>query len=322
MSKQPEVSTVVPRTREEFEQALKERRELTRMLVPSAEPGGQAKPGAPPVRYVEPPRPAAPPAPVVDVEKVATARDAKLTEVNSKVIELRRLEVTLSEQEQNAKDLITQMKSERQALLVQKEELERSVIRIQQDIARQEALDLLGQQETAQARANSIVPGEQAAREVKELLEPLITKTVLGLAKLKGLLATHGSFLERARNLRAPAGFTDENERLSYISTSEAGGRLLDELHASIKQHERALQKASVLMSRTTLNVDPRGTYGSEPDHTLVCEVQLVLEQASGMVQAKRFGSSIKVATPKAYNEAPTTSTVEMFTSNIDSYIT
>lgn len=319
--KKPEVSTVIPKTREEFEKALAERRALTTMLVPGKEPAGQAKPGAPPVTYAEAPRPAVPPAPQIDREKVVSARDARLAEVDAKVEEMRRLEVELETQQKNAEELVKQMKSERQAILVQKEELERSVIRIQQDLARQEALDLLGQQETAQARANGRVPGEQAAREVKALLEPLIWKTALGAAKLKEILATHGSALERISKLRARDGYTNEDDRVSYINTTTLAGTILDELHAAINQHERALQKASALTSRASLDVDPRGTYGSEPDHTLVCEVQLVLEQVSGMVQAQRFGSSIKVPTSKDYNESPTTHVVDGFRERITSFL-
>jgi hypothetical protein len=320
MPKQSEAQQV-PMSPEQIETALKERDALATMLVPSKEPAGQAPTGAHPVREQEYPHPPMPPAPAVDIATVSTARDAKLAEVNAKVASIRRTEAELESQQKNAAALIEQMKVDRLRLVQEKESLQRDVIRLQQDIARQEALDLLGQQEADQARANSIVPGEQAAREVKALLEPLIDKTVLGLVKLKGLLATHGSALERIGKLRAPAGFTDETARVTYINTSIAGGKLLDELQAAINQHERVLLKASTLTSRTTLDVDPRGTFGSEADHSLVCEVQLALEQVSGMVQAKRFGSSIKVPTSKAYNEAPTTSAVDMFSERITSLL-
>ncbi len=308
--KTPEPFT--PRTRAEIETALAERKALTALAAATPkEPGGQAPAGAPPIRKQKYPHPAAPPAPTVDVEKVTSARDKKLAEINAKVIEMRRLEVELETKKTDLAMQIKKATDESRALVAQKELLELQVGQIQSELARQEALDLLGQQETAQARANAVVPGEQAAREVEALLKPLIVKTVIGLSKLKGLLATHGSALERISKLRAPAGFTDENDRVSYIETTSRAGKILDELHASIKQHERALHKASTLTSRATLNVDPEGVFGSEPDHTLVCEVQRDLEEASGMVQQRRFGSSIKVATSETYNHSGSTSTVE-----------
>ena len=282
-SKKLDIPTAVPRTREEIEQALRERKALTSMLVAGPEPAGQAPPEVvaserTTPRYAEPERPAAQPAAVVDVEKLNTAKQKKQDQIEQKVVELRRLEVSLSEQEQSAKDLIAQMKVERQALLIQKEELERSVIELQREAAADDARRL-----SAQAAKDQIARGESANIPLAQWREqwatailPLTGRVVAGLGRLRVLFKEKGATLETIAALRSQPGL-DTELRSEFIAVSTEAGRILGDLYEAIRSHERVLAHAEDFVP------DPRTPDG----RSAVNGIRHELETVTGIVTGR-----------------------------------
>jgi hypothetical protein len=277
--KKPAVETPVPRTREEFEKALAERKATASMLVPGTEPAGQvpasvAASDRAAARYVEH-RPAAPPAPVVDVRPAEQAKKEKLDLIAAKVIEIRKAEVELEQQKKNAADLIEQMRLERMALANQKEALEREVGEIQREVAAAEAQHLAAQAGRDQAARGQIaqLPLEQWRAKFREELLPIVTRIVSGLVKLRKLRDDKAATLEKIAALRSPPGI-DDGTRSEFIAISTEAGKVLTELHDSIVHHERVLAEAESFVP------DPRTSDGK----TAINGLRYDLELVSGIV--------------------------------------
>jgi hypothetical protein len=285
--KKSEVAAFVPRTKEEIETALKERKALTTMLVPPAEPAGQAKPGAPPVTYAEPALPPSPPAPVVDTTSISAARQSKLDEIEKKAKAIRALEGELATQEQNAAALIAQMRVERQALVQQREALERDVIAAQQALAAAEAQQLAEKAVTDQAsRAYAErLPLNQWREEYKKQITPLIRRTQEGLGRLLSLVKEKGKTLEQVSTLRCPPGLP-EQEWSVFRATSIAAGKVLTELHEAIRWHQAVIGQAN----------DFAPTPTSQDGRSEVNAMRRALEDCSGIVT----GRLVDLSNPRA----------------------
>jgi len=281
--KKPAVETFVPRTKEEIALALEERRRDASALVPGKEPAGIAPAEVlaserATHRYVEAPRPAAPPAPVVNVDALTAAKQKMQALIDAKVIEMRKAEISLSEQEQNAKDLIAQMKAERQSMLQAKEAMERDVINLQRELSAVEASHLAAQAARDQAaRGDSEkLPLEKWREKWREELRPIVTRIVSGLVKLRGLVKDKAATLEKVAALRSPPGI-DEATRGEFIAISTEAGKVLSDLHASIVHHERVLAQAESFVP------DPRSSDGK----TAINGLRYDLELVSGIVTAR-----------------------------------
>lgn len=276
MSKHPEPQQ--PLTKEQIETALKERKALASMLVPSAEPAGQAKPGAPPVQYVEPQRPAAPPAPAVDVSSIEAIRQQKLAAIKAKVDRRQAVKAELAEQQANSAALIETMKADERRLAAESEALEREVGDIQRSLAAVEAQHL-----AAQALRDQATRGESERLPLKawqakwrEAILPLQHRIAAGLGKVQAVLRDKGATLEQVAALRSPPGL-DDGTRSEFIAVSTSAGKLIADLHAAIRQHERALGRSE------DFRPDP-----SSPDGVSACnEIRYELEQASGVTTGK-----------------------------------
>jgi hypothetical protein len=288
-AKKPEIPTVAPpRTRAEIEAALAEKRVLatlatTLAATPPKEPAGQAPAEVlaserVTTRYAEPERPAAPPAAPVDVEKLSQAKQTKEQLIAAKVVELRRKEVELSEQEQNAKDLIAQMKAERQALLLSKEALERDVIDLQREAAAADARRLSAQAAKDQAaRGESAnIPLEQWRASWATAILPLTGRVVAGLGRLRLLYKEKASTLETVATLRSQPGL-DNELRSEFIAVSTEAGKILGDLHEAIRVHER------VLVHAEEFRPDPRTPDG----RSAVNGIRHELESVTGIVTGR-----------------------------------
>jgi hypothetical protein len=243
MSKQPEPQQSL--TKEQIETALKERKALASMLVPSAEPAGQAPAGAPPVTYVEPALPPSPPAPVVEVGPMERLRQQKLAEIEAKVQRRRAVKVELVQQQENQAALIKQMKLDEAALAAESEALEAEVGAIQRELAAVEAQHLAKAALRDQAARGETerLPLKAWQAEWRKAILPLQQRIVGGLGKLQAVLRDRGATLETVAALRSQPGL-DNDTRSTYIAVSTTAGNLLTEIHDAIVAHERALGRS------------------------------------------------------------------------------
>jgi DNA repair exonuclease SbcCD ATPase subunit len=239
-------------TPEEIATAEREREQLLTLVrqAPAEPASGQAPAGAPAYQRAQPEKEPFIPAPAVDVEGLTKARQARLAEIDAKGRKVRELAVELETQERNAAELVKTMKAERQALLQQKEEIEREAIKIQQEITRADALAAAASLEQATADRQVLVLDERAAwkDKLKTLLRPLVERAQRELHELQVVQGGSSEIFGRAAAFRVPLELSQigDGGQLyhSLDAACEACHRIDEETKASIAQCHRALGAA------------------------------------------------------------------------------